>query len=93
MDTDKAFAVIRRALEAFDAEVGKASAGQALTQETLAAVEYELAELKRLVAENALAAAAAPPPPALLLPQEPPPAIAVSGTGTEALPPAVGRAA
>jgi hypothetical protein len=58
MDTDAAFAVIQQALEAFDAEVGRARAEQAQSEETIASVEYELGELRKLIAENALPAPA-----------------------------------
>jgi len=54
MDTDAAFALIQHALEEFDAEIGKARAGQATSGELLASVEYELELVKKLVAENAL---------------------------------------
>lgn len=53
-DTDTAFAVIQRALEEFTADVGKARAGQAQAEETIASVEYELDQLRKLIAENAL---------------------------------------
>lgn len=60
LDADAAFAVIQRALEEFTAGVGRARAGQAETEETIASVEYELAELRKLIAENALPADAVP---------------------------------
>lgn len=58
MDTEAAFAVIQQALETFDAEVGKARAEQLQSEETIASVEYELGELRKLIAENALPAPA-----------------------------------
>jgi len=54
IDIDAAFATIQRALEDFNAEVGKAVSEQAQGEETLAAVEYEMEQLKKLIAENAL---------------------------------------
>jgi hypothetical protein len=54
MDTDAAFAVIQRALEEFNADVVRAQAGQAQSEETIAAVEYEMEQLRKLIAENAL---------------------------------------
>lgn len=59
-DTDAAFAVIQRALQEFQADVGKARAGQAQAEETIASVEYELDQLRALIAENALPSDAAP---------------------------------
>lgn len=59
LDTDTAFAVIQRALEEFTTDVGKARAGQAQTEETIASVEYELDQLRKLIAENALPSDAA----------------------------------
>lgn len=59
LDTDAAFAVIQRALEEFTADVGRARAGQAQTEETIASVEYELDQLRKLIAENALPSDAA----------------------------------
>jgi len=54
LDTDAAFAVIQRALEAFSAGVDRASAEQARAQETIGSVEYEMDELRKLIAETAL---------------------------------------
>jgi hypothetical protein len=54
MDTDAAFAVIQRALEEFNADVVRAQAEQAQSEETIAAVEYEMEQLRKLIAENAL---------------------------------------
>jgi hypothetical protein len=54
MDQDTAFAVIQRALEAFDATVGHARTAHAESEQTIAAVEYEIEQLKKLVAEHAL---------------------------------------
>lgn len=53
-ERDAAFAVIQQAIETFNAEIGRARAGQAQSEETLAAVEYELNALRKLIAENAL---------------------------------------
>ncbi|WP_295557275.1 hypothetical protein [uncultured Hyphomicrobium sp.] len=60
LDSDAAFSVIQRALEEFSADVGKARAGQAQAEETLASVEYELDQLRALIAENALPPDTAP---------------------------------
>lgn len=54
MDREAAFAVIQRALETFDADVGHARTAHAESEQTLAALEYELEQMKKLVAENAL---------------------------------------
>jgi chromosome segregation ATPase len=54
MDPDAAFAVIQRELETFNADVGKACAEQAQAKETIDSVEYEMEQLRRLIAENAL---------------------------------------
>jgi hypothetical protein len=54
MKTEAAFALIQRSLEAFDAGISKARAGQASSEELIASVEYELEQVKKLVAENAL---------------------------------------
>lgn len=54
MDTADAFAVIQRALEEFNADVVRAQAEQAQSEETIAAVEYEMEQLRKLIAENAL---------------------------------------
>lgn len=53
-ERDAAFAVIQQALETFNAEIGRARAGQTRSEETLASVEYELNQLRKLIAENAL---------------------------------------
>lgn len=58
MDTDAAFAVIQRELEEFSADVGKVYAEQLQTKETIDSVEYELDQLRKLIAENALPPAA-----------------------------------
>jgi len=55
MNTDTAFAVIQRALEDFNAGVGKAQADQAQSEQAIASVEYELEQLKKLLQEHALA--------------------------------------
>ncbi len=54
IDTDAAFALIERELQEFSAGVGKACAERAQAQETIDALEYEMAQLRKLVAENAL---------------------------------------
>ncbi|WP_072392711.1 hypothetical protein [Hyphomicrobium sp. CS1GBMeth3] len=54
LDRDAAFDVIQSALETFNAEIGKARAGQAESEETIAAVEYELNEMRKLIAETML---------------------------------------
>lgn len=61
MDTEAAFAVIQRALEAFNADIGKARTQQAQSEETIASVEYELDQLRKLIAENALPSDRTPP--------------------------------
>lgn len=55
MDIQSAFQRIRSALEEFNAEVERARAEQAASQEQIASVEYELDQMKKLIAENALA--------------------------------------
>ena len=54
LDADTAFAVIQRELEEFSADVGKACAEQEQAKETIDAVEYEMDQLRKLIAENAL---------------------------------------
>ena len=54
MDIQSAFQRIQHALEEFNAEVECARAGQAVSQEQIAAVEYELDQMKKLIAESAL---------------------------------------
>ena len=54
MQTETAFQRIRRTLEEFSADVEKTRAGQAASKEQIASVEYELDQLRKLVAENAL---------------------------------------
>ncbi len=56
LDTDAAFAVIQQELEAFSADVGKACAEQEQAKETIDSVEYEMEQLRKLIAENALPA-------------------------------------
>lgn len=53
MDIQSAFQRIQRALEEFNAEVERARAGQAVSQEQIASVEYEIDQIKKLVAESA----------------------------------------
>jgi hypothetical protein len=54
LEADSAFAVIQRSLEEFTAGIGKVMGEQAQTQETLEALEYELEQLRKQIAENAL---------------------------------------
>jgi len=54
-DTDTAFAVIQRALEQFNAGVGRAQADQTRSEEAVASVEYEIEQMKKLLKEHALA--------------------------------------
>jgi uncharacterized coiled-coil DUF342 family protein len=54
MDRNAAFAVIQRELEEFNTDVGKACAEQAQAKETIDSVEYEMEQLRKLIAENAL---------------------------------------
>jgi hypothetical protein len=54
MDSDIAFSVIQQALEAFDSNVRKARDEQAASEELVASVEYELEQMKKLIAENTL---------------------------------------
>jgi septal ring factor EnvC (AmiA/AmiB activator) len=56
MDSDTAFSVIQQALEAFDSNVRRARDEQAASEEQIASVEYELDQMKKLIAENALGA-------------------------------------
>lgn len=55
MDAHTAFAMIERALEEFNAGIGKARSEQAQSEETIASVEYEMEQLRKLIAETALA--------------------------------------
>lgn len=55
MDTDTAFQRIQRALEEFSNDIEKTRVRQALSQQQIAAAEYELEQMKRLIAENVLA--------------------------------------
>lgn len=54
MDADAAFAVIQRALDDFNTEIGKVRAETAQTEETIASLEYEMEQLRKAIAENAL---------------------------------------
>ncbi len=54
MDSDIAFSVIQQALEAFDSNVRKARDDHTASEELIASVEYELEQMKKLIAENAL---------------------------------------
>ena len=54
LEADSAFAVIQQSIEEFTAGVGKVIGEQAQAQETLEALEYELEQLRKLIAENAL---------------------------------------
>jgi hypothetical protein len=64
LEADAAFALIQRSLEEFTAGVGKAMSDQSQAQETLDALEYELEQLRTLIAEHALDAPASALPPA-----------------------------
>ncbi len=55
MDTDIAFTVIQQAIDEFNAGIGRARADLAASEETLASVEYEMEQLRALIAENSLA--------------------------------------
>lgn len=57
LEADSAFAVIQRSLEEFTAGVSKVMGEQAQAQETLEALEYELEQLRKQIAEHALNAA------------------------------------
>lgn len=71
MDADIAFTVIQQALDEFTADIGRARAELATSEETLASVEYEMEQLRMLIAENALAkVTAAPPLPPVHLPSD-----------------------
>lgn len=54
LDSDAAFSAIKRTLEDFSVGVNRAQDDQVQAQETLDAVEYELKQLRKLIAENAL---------------------------------------
>lgn len=54
MHTETAFQRLRRTLEQFSADVERTRAGQAVSEEQIASVEYELDQLKKLISENAL---------------------------------------
>lgn len=56
MDHDSAFSRIKRALEDFSTDVGKARADHAASEDLVASIEYELDQMKKLLAENALPA-------------------------------------
>jgi hypothetical protein len=55
MRPHSAFGIIQRALEEFNDGVGKARADHIQTEEAVASVEYELDQLKKLLAETTLA--------------------------------------
>jgi hypothetical protein len=56
MDSDAAFSRIQAALEDFNADVGKATAQQAATKDTIAAIEYEMEQLRQLISDNRMVA-------------------------------------
>lgn len=56
MDSDTAFDRIQAALEDFAADVGKATAQQEATKDTIASIEYELELMKQLISDNRLGA-------------------------------------
>lgn len=55
LEADSAFAMIQRSLAEFTAGIGRVVGEQAQAQETLEALEYELEQLRKQIAENALA--------------------------------------
>ena len=55
MDTDAAFQRLQRALDSFSADLDRTRAHQSVSREQIASVEYELDQLKRQLAETALA--------------------------------------
>lgn len=60
MDHPSDFSRIRRALETFTADIDRARAQQAASEEMLAVVEYELAQVRKLLEEHRLEPAAVP---------------------------------
>lgn len=54
IDTVAAFARIQQALEDFNTEVLKVRSAQEQSEEAVASVEYELDQLRKLIADNAL---------------------------------------
>lgn len=54
VDRGADFAIIQSALEMFTAQIDNARAEQAASEEAIAAVEYELGEIRKLIAENLL---------------------------------------
>lgn len=54
MDMQSAFQRIRRALDDFNADIERARAEQVISQNQIASVEYELDQMKKLIAESAL---------------------------------------
>ena len=55
MHIESPFQRIKRTLEEFSADVEKTRARQAVSEEQIASVEYELDLLKKLIADKALA--------------------------------------
>jgi hypothetical protein len=55
MRAHSAFAIIQRALEEFNDGVDKARANQVQSEEAVASVEYEVEQLRKLIAETTLA--------------------------------------
>ena len=56
MDSETAFDRIQAALEDFAADVGKATAQQEATKDTIASIEYELELMKQLISDHRLVA-------------------------------------
>lgn len=55
MHIESPFQHIKRTLEKFSADVEQTRAGQAVSEEQIASVEYELDQMKKLIAACALA--------------------------------------
>lgn len=55
METESVFQRIRRIFDQFNSDVEETRASQASSAEQIASVEYEFEQLKKLVAEHALA--------------------------------------
>jgi hypothetical protein len=56
MNSETAFSRIQTALEDFAADVGKATAQQEATKDTIASIEYELELMKQLISDHRLVA-------------------------------------
>jgi hypothetical protein len=55
MRAHSAFSIIQRALEEFNDGVDKARANQAQSAEAVASVEYEIEQLRKVIAETVIA--------------------------------------